>query len=76
MYSARDRAETLPRNHSHMFTPRYARPRGRSQITHIVSTYVLSSPEGSENLALSPRRDQRVGGRRSRRWTPLHTSQP
>jgi hypothetical protein len=70
------RLDLTPRNHSHMFTPRYARPRGRSQITHIVSTYVLSSPEGSENLALSPRRDQRVGGRRSRRWTPLHTSQP
>jgi hypothetical protein len=45
-----------------MFTPRYARPRGRSHITHIVSTYVLSSPEGSENLALSPRRPE---GRRA-----------
>jgi hypothetical protein len=56
-----------------MFKTRYARPRGRSHITHIVSTYVLSSPEGSENLALSPHGgtrgsegDARVGG------PPLH----
>jgi hypothetical protein len=38
-----------------------ARPRGRSHVAHIDSTYVLFSPEASR---CPTRRDQRVGGRR------------
>ena len=55
-------------------TARCARPRGRSHNTHFVSTHVLSSPRGIGILAQSPRRDQRAGGRRTRRTPPTHTA--
>ena len=46
--------------------------RGCSHHPHNVSAHALSSPRGIGILAPSPRRDQRAGGRRTRR-TPPHT---
>ena len=62
LHSARERCRNITANHSHMFTPRSARPRGRSHITHIVSTYVLSSPEGSASRSVPTARPE---GRRA-----------
>ena len=48
--------------------------RGCSHHPHNVSAHTLSSHRGIGILAQSPRRDQRAGGRRTRR-TPPHPSQ-